>query len=150
MGDFPEYTNRHSNGVSLGGSIVARFYLLARWNRHVHNCHIFQKKMYDFLTVISQNYGKSRTPGQLIGLTDGNISVIYSRKSKLNRNINMFPLLQMMKYSMVHIIIKQEHSNSEVIIRFGTFMLSVDLIQLLKVITASGFTLRHCHKLFVE
>ena len=41
-------------------------------------------------------------------------------------------------------IIKQGDSNSEVIICFGTkFKLSVDLIQLLKVITVLGFTLCH-------
>ena len=34
---------------------------------------------------------------------------------------------------------------------FGTkFKLSVDLIQLLKVIALLGCTLRHCHKLFVD
>ena len=32
----------------------------------------------------------------------------------------------------------------------GLTDISVDLIQLLKVITVWGFTLRHCHKLFVE
>ena len=41
---------------------------------------------------------------------------------------------------------KQGGSNSEVIICFGTkFKLSVELIQLLKVVTVLGFTLRHCH-----
>ena len=44
-------------------------------------------------------------------------------------------------------IIKQGDSDSEVIICFGTkFKLAVDL----KVKTAWGFTLHHCHKLFVE
>ena len=34
---------------------------------------------------------------------------------------------------------------------FGTrFKTSVDFIQLLEVIAVLGFTLRHCHKLFVE
>ena len=51
----------------------------------------------------------------------------------------------------LEVIIKQGNSDSEVIICFGTkFKLSVDLIQLLKVITVLGFTSRHCHKLFVE
>ena len=48
-------------------------------------------------------------------------------------------------------IIKQGVSGSDIIICFDTkFKLSVDLIQLLKVITVLGFTLRHCHKLFVD
>ena len=48
-------------------------------------------------------------------------------------------------------IIKQGDSNSEAIICFGTkFKLSVDFIQSLCVITGLGFTLSHCHKLFVE
>ena len=47
-------------------------------------------------------------------------------------------------------MIRQGYFDSEVIICFGTFKLSVDLIQLLKVITVLGFTLSHCHKLFVE
>ena len=46
-------------------------------------------------------------------------------------------------------IIKQGDSGSEVIICFGTKFKS-DLIQLLKIITVFGFTLRHCHKLFGE
>ena len=51
----------------------------------------------------------------------------------------------------IEVIIKQGNSDSEVIICLGTkFKLSVDLIQLLKVITVLGFTLRHCHELFVE
>ena len=49
------------------------------------------------------------------------------------------------------IILKKGDFNNDVIICFGTnFKLSVDLIQLLKVIMVLGFTLRHCHKLFVE
>ena len=48
-------------------------------------------------------------------------------------------------------IIKQGDFDREVINCFGTkFKLSVDLIQLLEVITVWGFTLRYCHKLFVE
>ena len=48
----------------------------------------------------------------------------------------------------IYFIIKQGDSDSEVIICFGTkYKLSVDLIQLLKVKTVLGFTLRHCHKL---
>ena len=48
-------------------------------------------------------------------------------------------------------IIKQGDSDSEVIIWFDTkFELSVDLIQLLKVIMVWGFTLRYLYKLFVE
>ena len=48
-------------------------------------------------------------------------------------------------------IIKQGNSDSEVIKYFGTrFKVSVDLIQLLKVIKVLLFTLRHCHNLFVE
>ena len=46
--------------------------------------------------------------------------------------------------------IKQEDSDSEVIICFGTkFKFSIDPIQLLKVITVLAFTLRHSHKLFM-
>ena len=48
-------------------------------------------------------------------------------------------------------MIKQGDSDSEVILCFGTyFKLSVELIQLCKLITVLGFTLRHCHELFVE
>ena len=51
----------------------------------------------------------------------------------------------------LEVIIKQGNSDSEIIICFCTkFKLSVDLIQLLKVITVLGFTSRHFHKLFVE
>ena len=47
-------------------------------------------------------------------------------------------------------IIKQGDSDSDIIC-FGTNVkLSVDLIQLLKAIMVWGFTLHHCHKLFVE
>ena len=46
---------------------------------------------------------------------------------------------------------KQGDTDSEVIICFGTkCTISVDPIQLLKVITVLGFTLRHFHNLFVE
>ena len=47
--------------------------------------------------------------------------------------------------------LKQGDSGSEAMICFGTkFQLSVDLIQLLKIITVLGFILRQCHKLFVK
>ena len=84
---------------------MARFYMymLARRNRHVHDFHIFQQEMYDFLTVISQIYGKQRTLGQFIGLTDAYTSVTDSCRLKLNLKIKMFTHLQMMKYSMLHL-----------------------------------------------
>ena len=68
--------------------------MLSRRNWHVHNFHIFQQKMYDFLTILSQNYAKPKTLDQLIELTDANISVNDSRRLKLNLNINMLTYLQ--------------------------------------------------------
>ena len=45
-------------------------------------------------------------------------------------------------------LIEQGDSDSEVIICFVSN--SVDLLQLLKFITGWGFSLRHCHKPFVD
>ena len=45
---------------------------------------------------------------------------------------------------------KQVELDNEVICFGNKFKLSVDLIQLFKEITVWGFTLHHCHKLFLE